>query len=87
MEVTDQLHDPGRFAPGKGNPILIGQRVSGVPDSDWKVWRRKKNPSALGIPTPDRPARSLNTEADCELKIRSSNPDRGKSFNRNTLYI
>jgi len=51
----------------------------------WSGEEKKTLPS-LGIPTPDRPARSLDTEADCELKIRGSNPDRGKSFNRHTLY-
>jgi hypothetical protein len=48
------------------------------------LFGKKKHPS-LGIPTPDRPARSLDTEAGCELKIRGSNPDRNKIFTRHIL--
>jgi hypothetical protein len=86
MEVTDQLHAPAALPQGKGTQYSSDRRVSGVPNSGWTVWRRKKTLPSLGIPTPDRPARSLDTEAECEIKIRSSDPERGKIFNRHNLY-
>jgi len=57
MEVTGQLHAPAALPKGKGTPYTLDRRVSGIQDSSWTVWRRK-NFLSLGIPTPDRPARS-----------------------------